>query len=1065
MSRFIALAACALAVAPVLPASAQRRPARPARAATSAPPLPGATFTVDTTLYNALEWREIGPFRGGRSTAVAGHAGQPYTFYFGATGGGVWKTTDGGLTWQPVSDKAFHSGSIGAIEVAPSDANVVYVGTGESPIRGNVSPGDGVYRSTDAGKTWTHVGLRDAGQIGAIRVHPADADLVYVAVLGHAFGPNADRGVFRSKDGGKTWDKILFRSDSAGAIDLAMDPVNPRILYAAFWQARRGPWYLSSGGSGSGLFKSTDGGDTWKEITRNEGLPKGVVGKIGVTVSGASHDRVWAIVEAEDGGVFRSDDGGDTWRRLNEDRNLRQRAWYYTHIHADPRDAETVYVLNTGLYRSVDGGRTFTPIRAPHGDNHALWIAPNDPLRMINGNDGGANVTYNGGVTWTGQDNQPTAQFYHVVTTTHVPYQVCGSQQDNSTVCIASRTDAGGGGITEKDWHEVGGGESGWIAARADDPDVVFAGSYSYLSRLDRRTGQERNVFPWPDNPMGWGAGDLKYRFQWTFPVVLSPLNPNVLYVGANVVFRSTNDGRSWDVISPDLTRNDKAKQGPSGGPITKDNTSVEYYNTVFVIAPSARDSNLIWAGTDDGLVQVTRDGGKSWTNVTPPARDLPDWGLISSIEPSPRDAGTAYLAATRYKLDDFRPYIFKTTDYGRTWRRLVAGIPDNHFIRVVREDPARRGLLYAGGEFGVYLSFDDGANWQTLQRNLPVVPIHDLAVRDNDLIAATHGRSFWILDDLTPLQQLGDSVARATRFVFKPRDPSRMGAGGGGFGGGGGAPSGVGRNPPGGAVVYFYLKDKPDSSADVRLEFLDARDSVVRRFTTRPREPVADTLKLRAGMNRFVWNLRYPDASRFPGMIFWAGGTVGPVAVPGTYKVRLAAGDWSQTQSFVLTRDPRVATTQEDYQKQFDLLLRIRDRVTAANDAVKRIRDVKEQMDGAATRARGLAGDAGKRIAQQADSIKARLGAIEAEIYQVKNRSSQDPLNYPIRLNNKLAALAGVVGSADAAPTDQSTRVFDELSAALQVQLDRLKAVLEADVPAFNKLVKDSDVPAVTVR
>jgi len=961
MSRLFAVAGCAVLLVVPLPVAAQRR------AAPAAPPAAG----VDTSLYNALEWRSIGPFRGGRSTAVAGHADQPSTFYFGATGGGVWKTTDGGLTWQPTSDKDFRTGSIGAIDVAPSDPNVVYVGTGESPIRGNVSPGDGMYRSTDAGKTWTASGLRDAGQIGAIRVHPANADLVYVAVLGHAFGPNAERGVYRSKDGGRSWDKILFRSDSAGAIDLAMDPVNPRILYAAFWQARRGPWYMSSGGPGSGLFKSADGGDTWKEITRNDGLPKGVVGKIGVTVSGANHERVWAIVEAEDGGVFRSDDGGATWRRLNEDRNLRQRAWYYSHIHADPKDPETVYVLNTGFYRSVDGGRTFTAIRTPHGDNHALWIDPDDPLRMINGNDGGANVSYNGGVSWTGQDNQPTAQFYHVTTTTHFPYRVCGSQQDNSSVCIAARTDGGGGGITERDWYEVGGGESGWIVARQDNPDIVYAGSYSYLSRLDRRTGQERDVTPWPENPMGWGAADLKYRLQWTFPIALSPFNPRVLYAGAQVVFRSTNEGQSWDVISPDLTRNDKSKQGPSGGPITKDNTSVEYYNTVFIIAPSARDSNLLWVGTDDGQVQITRDGGKTWSNVTPPARDLPEWSLISSVEPSPHDAGTAYVAATRYKLDDFRPYVFKTSDYGRTWRKVAAGIPDNHFIRVVREDPVRRGLLYAGGEFGVYVSFDDGAGWQSLQRNLPIVPIHDLVVKNNDLVAATHGRSFWILDDLTALHQLGDSVARASRFLFTPRDPYRMG-GGGGFGG---AAAGVGANPPSGAVVFFYLKDKPDSAAELRLDFLDARDSIIRRFTTRPKEP-GDSLKVRAGMNRFVWNLRYPEASRFPGMIFWAGGTQGPVAVPGTYKVRLTAGDWSQTRSFVLQRDPRVTTSPEDYQRQFDLLIRIRDRVSAANDAVKRIRDVKEQLDGAATRARGLPGDAGRggRIAQLADSIKGRL-------------------------------------------------------------------------------------------
>ncbi|HEV8382314.1 MAG TPA: glycosyl hydrolase [Gemmatimonadales bacterium] len=1049
--RRLVLAGCLLTLASS--AAAQRRSA-------AAPAAPAAPAAFDTSLYNALEWREIGPFRGGRVTAVAGHADQPLTFYFGGTGGGVWKTTDGGLTWAPISDKDFKAGSIGAIEVAPSDPNVIYVGTGESPIRGNVSPGNGIYRSTDAGKTWTHIGLANAGQIGAIRVHPTNADLVYVAVLGHAFGPNPERGMFRSKDGGKTWEKVLFRSDSAGAVDLALDPANPRILYASIWQARRGPWYMASGGPGSGLFKSTDGGDTWKEITRNEGLPKGVIGKIGVTVS-ANHDRVWAIVEADSGGVFRSEDGGETWRRTNDERNLRQRAWYYSHIHADPKDPETVYVLNTGLYRSVDGGRTFTQLRAPHGDHHGLWIAPNDPARMINSNDGGATISYNGGATWTGQDNQPTAQFYHVIATTHVPYKVCGSQQDNSTVCIASRTD--GGSIGEKDWYEVGGGESGWIAARADDPDIVYAGSYSYLSRLDVRTGQERNIFPWPDNPMGWGAGDLKYRFQWTFPVVLSPFNPNVLYAGANVIFRTTNEGQSWEAISGDLTRNDKSKQGPSGGPITKDNTSVEYYNTVFVIAPSAKDSGLIWAGSDDGLVHVTRDGGKTWANVTPPARDLPDWALISSLEPSPHDAATAYVAATRYKVDDFRPYIFKTQDFGRTWRAITAGIPDGHFIRVVREDPARRGLLYAGGEFGVYVSFDDGSHWQSMQRNLPVVPIHDLVVKDNDLVAATHGRSFWILDDLTPLQQLADSVARATNFLYTPRTAYRRGLGGG-FGGGGGGPIGAGRNPPGGAVVFFYVKTAPDSTTDVRLDFLDGRDSLVRRFTPKPKSPT-DSLKVRAGMNRFVWNLRYPDASRFQGMIYWAGGTAGPVAVPGAYKVRLTVGDWSQTREFTLRPDPRVKTTPEEYQRQFALLMRIRDRVSAANDAVRRIREVREQLDGAATRARGLPGDAGKRIAQQADSIKTRLAAVEEAIYQVKNRSSQDPLNYPIRLNNKIAALAGVVASADAAPTAQSEQVFEDLAAALQGQLDRLKAVLDTDVPAFNKLVKESDVPAIILR
>ncbi len=1038
MSRFL----LAVLLLPAVTARAQRAPAT-------------TTARYDSTLFSGLRWREIGPFRGGRVTAVAGHDDQPLIYYLGATGGGVWKTVDAGMTWAAVSDKEFTAGSIGAIEVAPSDLNVVYVGTGESPIRGNVSPGDGVYKSTDAGKTWKHVGLRDAGQIGAIRAHPRDADLVYIAVLGHAFGPNATRGVFRSKDGAKTWEKVLFRSDSAGAVDLAMDAVNPRILYAAFWQARRMPWTMESGGAGSGLFKSTDGGDTWTELTRNEGLPKGVVGKIGVTVSPANHDRVWAIVEAEDGGVFRSDNGGETWRKMNEERNLRQRAWYYTHIHADPHDPETVYVLNTGFYKSVDGGRTYTTIQVPHGDNHALWIAHTDPKRMINGNDGGANVTFTGGATWTRQDNQPTAQFYHVTTTSHFPYQVCGAQQDNSTICGPHRTSSGG--IERADWYEVAGCESGYIAVRKDDPEVSFAGCYGgYLGRYDHRTGQERTVSVWPENPMGWGAAELKYRFQWTYPIVHSPQNPNVLYAAGNVLFKSTNDGHSWAPISPDLTRNDKSKQGPSGGPITKDNTSVEYYDVIFAVAPSPHDSNTIWAGSDDGLVQLTRDGGRTWTNVTPPARDLPEWALISIIEASPHDPATAYVAATRYKWDDFRPYVFKTSDYGRTWRKIVTGIPDGHFVRTVREDPARRGLLYAGGEFGVYVSFDDGANWQSLRLNLPIVPIHDLTVRDHDLVAATHGRSFWILDDLTPLHQLTADAARADRFLFKPRDVYRL-QGGGGFGG---PPRGVGQNPPNGAMVFYYLKQKPET--EVTLEVLDARDSLIRRWSTRPREP-ADSLRVAAGMSRFVWNLRYPDASRFEGMIFWAGGTQGPIAVPGTYKIRLRAGEWSETRSFELKQDPRTQATQADLQSQFDLLLRIRNRVTEANDAVKRIRAVKQLLDGVTERAKKLT-DGGGRITGAADSLKTKLSAIEAEIYQVRNRSGQDPLNYPIKLNNKIAALAGIVASADAPPTEQSVRVFEELSALLQAQLDQLKAVLDAEVPAFNRMVKEQDIPAVTV-
>jgi len=1011
-----------------------------------------APVKIDTTWYQALRWREIGPFRGGRVDAVAGVPDQPLVYYMGATGGGVWKTTDGGLTWAPVSDQHFTSGSIGAIAVAESDPNVVYVGSGEETVRGNVSPGDGMYRSTDAGKTWAKSGLADAGQIARIAVHPKDADLVYVAVLGHAFGPNLTRGVFRSKDGGKTWQKVLSRNDSTGAVDVVLDPTNPRIVYAALWQEQRTPWSFSSGGAGSGLFKSVDGGDTWTELTKKKGMPEGVIGRIGIAVSPADHDRIYAIVEAKEGGVFRSDDGGDTWRKTSDDHDIRQRAWYFSNIYADPLNADAAYALNTSLLKSVDGGVTWKPLDAPHGDHHALWIDPRNPLRMVNGNDGGAAVTQNGGDTWTTQDNQPTAQFYHVITTTHWPYKVCGAQQDNSTVCIASANDDFG--ITDRDWYAVGGGESGWLASRADDPDVVFAGSYgNHITRFDIRTGQERNINAWPDNPMGWGAADLKYRFQWTFPIVIAPTNPNDLYIGSQVLFRSTNEGQSWTAISPDLTRNDKTKQQSSGGPITKDNTSVEYYGTIFTVAPSPRDSNLIWVGTDDGLIQVTRDGGKTWTNVTP--KEITAGTQISTVEASPSDPATAYVAATRYKLDDFAPYAYATSDYGKTWRKITTGIPADHFVRVVREDPARKGLLYAGTEFGVYVSFDDGASWGPLQLNLPIVPVHDLAIKDNDLVAATHGRSFWILDDVTPLRQVSAELAKSDRALFQPADAWRTG----GFSFGRSV-SGVGENAPRGAIIDFYFRAKPDSA--VTLEILDARDSVVRRFSTRPAEP-QDSLPVVAGLNRFNWGLRYPGAHRFKGMILWGGGTQGPAAVPGTYKARLRTAGWSDTKTFQVKEDPRVRVATADLQKQFDFLIKIRDRVSQANDAVKQIRDIRDQVDGVVTRIKGQPGAAD--VGKEADSLRAHLSAVEQEIYQVQNKSGEDPLNYPIKLNNRISALAGVVGSADAPPTDQSYQVFDMLSGLLDTQLARLKTIVDTEVPAFNKLVSGQNVPAVIVR
>ena len=1030
----------------------------------------------------ALQYRSIGPYRGGRCTAVTGVPSQPGVFYYGATGGGVWKTTDGGINWESVSDgSVFGTGSVGAIAVADSDPNTVFVGMGESPIRGNVSHGDGVYKSNDAGKTWKRVGLEDTRQIPRIRIHPKNPDLVYVAALGHVWGPNDQRGVFRSKDGGKTWEKILSRGNKAGTIDLILDPSNPHILYAGFWEVYRKPWTLESGGPGSGIFKSTDGGDTWTELTRNSGLPKGTIGKVGIAVSPANPERVWAIVEAEDGGVFRSDNGGATWTRVNEERRLRQRAWYYTRIYADPKNADTVYVLNTGFYRSNDGGRTFNGIGVPHGDNHDLWIAPEDPNRMIESNDGGANVSYNGGRSWTEQD-QPTAQFYRVALDNDFPYNVYGAQQDNSTVHIASRNTEGG--IGTSDWYDVGGGESGWIAPSPKDSQIVFAGSYGGLTtRYDHRTGQLRDVNPYPNNPMGSGADVLKYRFQWNFPLLFSPHDPNKLYCAANVLFVSNDEGSSWQIISPDLTRNDKTKQAASGGPITKDNTSIEYYGTIFTVMESPVQAGTIWTGSDDGLIHLSRDGGKNWSNVTPPASMMPEWIQINSIEASPYDPATAYVAATMYKWDDNKPYLYKTSDYGKTWKKITNGIPDTAFTRVIREDPNKRGLLYAGTETGMYVSFDNGEHWQSFQLNLPIVPITDLAIhkREKELVVATQGRAFWILDDLPLLHQMMDAGgfnAVGETKLFQPKESYRM-PGGGGF------PlpptATVGKNPPNGVVVYYSLKAKPTS--DVNLEFLDSGGKSIRKFTARvgrpeaaptpPPAPVGEggfggggappAVPIEVGLNRFVWDTRYADAVRFPGMILWAGETRGPKLAPGTYQVKLTAEGKTYTQNFEIKADPRLSTTPADYAKQLELGLKIRDKLSETHNTIIQIRDVRKQVEDLLKR---VAGQPNFKVINDAGTaLNKNLTAIEEALYQTKNQSNQDPLNFPIRLNNKLAALGGVVGSAESAPTAQSYAVYDEVVAQINAELQRLARIMQTDVPAFNQLVRDQNIPAVVVK
>lgn len=1030
--------------------------------------------------------------------AVAGSTNRPWEYYFGTTGGGVFRTNDGGMTWAPVTDRYF-GGTIGAIAVSESNPDIVYVGTGETPIRGNVSHGDGVFKTTDAGRTWTYVGLAEAQQIGRVRIHPKNPDIVYVAALGHVFGPNAERGVYKSANGGKSWRRVLFVSDSAGAVDLAMDPRDPQTLYASFWHAYRTPWKLVSGGTGSGLYKSTDGGEHWTNISRKPGLPTGTLGKIGVTVSAANPKRLWALIEADSGGVFRSDNAGETWTRTNSERNLRQRAWYYTRIYADTKDTNTVYALNTGMYRSTNGGRTFRPIQVPHGDNHDLWISANDNNRMINGNDGGANVSFNAGRTWTEQD-QATGQFYHVTTTNHFPYRVCGAQQDNSTLCGPSRS---GGGISNDQWYDVGGGESGYIAVRPDDPEIVYAGSYGgYLSRYDHRTGFERNINPWPDNPMGHDAADAKYRFQWTFPIVISPHDPKTLYVGSSVVFRSRNDGQSFEAISPDLTRNDPRTLGPSGGSITKDQTSVEYYGTVFTIAESPRAAGVIWAGSDDGLVHVTRDNGSTWKNVTP--RGMPEWMRISIIEASNHAAGTAYVAANRYQMDDMRPYIYRTTDYGATWQLATDGIPANEFVRVVREDPVRRGLLYAGTERGVWVSFNDGGTWQTLRRNLPIVPVHDLAVKEGDLIAATHGRSFWILDDLSALRQMQPEITSRAAHLFKPREVYRANfSGGGGTGAAGGHPAG--QNPVSGAIMYYWLKTPGQT---VTMEFLDPAGKVIRSFTSvqdprvardsvradsvrtaradslrragarpdtarRPEErgeetageegprraPPPPRVSNRAGLNTFAWNLRYPEASTFENMIMWAAGTQGPVAVPGTYSVRMHVGGDTQTETFRLVKDPRSKATQAELQEQFAFLMKVQDETNKANDAVKLVRNIRSQLD---DRTKRLPADRRAAFESSAKPLESQLAAAEREIYQVQNRSGQDPLNYPIRLNNKIAALGGVAASTDARPTNQTLEVHRILSAQLDVQLKKMRTALDQSLPALNRDLAAANLPAI---
>jgi photosystem II stability/assembly factor-like uncharacterized protein len=1003
-----------------------------------------------------LKWRSIGPHRGGRVVAVTGHPVRKEVFYFGGTGSGVWKTSDSGETWKNISDGFFKTSSVGAIAVAHDNPNVIYVGMGESCLRGNISHGDGVYKSKDGGKTWQHIGLEDTRHIARIRIDPLNSNIVYVAALGHAFGANNQRGIFRSMNGGKTWQKILFKGNQVGAVDLVMEPGNSHVLYASFWQVRRFPWGFNSGGSQSAIYKSTDAGDSWQDIGGNPGLPDGIKGRIGLTISEAKPERIWAIIEAKKSGIYRSDDSGDNWTLVSTDANLLQRPWYYSHIKAHPTDADTLFVMNVGFWKSNDAGKSFKRIRTPHSDNHDLWIDPNQPDRMIEANDGGATITLDGGKSWSSIYNQPTAQFYHVATDNRFPYRVYGAQQDNSTISVPSRSFRGA--IREDQWYQVGGCESGYIAVHPETPDIVFAGCYGgSLSKYDHKLRRTWNISVWPENPMGWGAKDLKYRFQWTFPILFSSHDPKNLYVAGNHVFRSTTQGRSWEVISPDLTRNDKSKMESSGGPLTQDNTSVEYYGTIFALAESPIKKGLLWAGSDDGLIHISQNNGISWQNVTP--KVLPQWSLISIIEPSRFDAGTLYVAATRYKLDDYQPYLFVTHDYGKTWNRIDKGIPRTDFTRVIREDPNKKGLLYAGTEAGIYFSADAGKNWQSLQFNLPVTPVHDMKIRNYDLVVATHGRSFWILDDLTLLHQNLELIAKKKElppvFLYQPSVTVRAN---GWFIK---EPVNAGQSLPIGVIVHYYLKEKTKKNQKVILTFLDEKGNKIRTYSQKPINKRDPKVTAKAGVNRFNWDFTYPGASKVKGAVFWGPGDVSPQAAPGKYKVMLSVGKDTFAQSFEIVKEPNLNISDDEYKQQFNFMVKIRDKLTQVHDAVNEIRSIRKQVKWVIDRTKKET--YAKTLKELADVLEKKLSAIEDQLIQHKAKASQDLLNHPIRLNNKLAALGGwVVKSSIGTPTKQAMEVFNDLSKRADEQLNALQEIIKTDVVNFNNKVQDFSVPAI---
>lgn len=999
-----------------------------------------------------MKWRNIGPYRGGRSVTAVGVPTQPYTYYFGATGGGVWKTTDAGDTWTNVSDGQIRTGSVGAVAVAESDPNVVYAGMGEHAVRGVMtSHGDGVYRSTDAGETWAHLGLDQTRQISAVRVHPDDPDLVYVAAQGSPYNSNEERGIFRSKDGGTSWEKILYVDANSGASDLSMDMTNPRILYAGFWDHRRYPWTVRSGGPGSALYKSTDGGDTWSELTN--GLPA-EMGKTAISVSRADPKRVWALVEADSGGLYRSDDAGNSWRRVNSERELIARAWYYIEVFADPQDPETVWVLNAPALKSVDGGKTFARVPTPHGDNHDLWINPLDTRYLINANDGGANVSLNGGKSWSTQQNQPTAQFYRVDVDDRFPYYLYGGQQDNSSVAIASRTT--GAGIDWKDWYAVAGCESAHLAFDPADPKLVYGGCYQgQIEEYDHATRQNRSIMAYPFLGLGTTPRDQKFRFNWNAPIETSPHDRSVLYHAGNVLLRSDDRGRSWAAISPDLTRNDPEKQGIGGYPFTNEGAGGEVYNTIMYIVESPHTAGTIWAGTDDGLIHITQDGGGNWTNVTP--RGLEE-SQINAIEVSPHAPSTAYAAVTRYKFNDFTPLVYKTTDFGRSWSKITRGIPADEFVRVVREDPVRPDLLYAGTELGVHVSFDGGQQWRPLASNLPVVPITDLAVKGADLIAATQGRSFWILDDLTPLRQAEGPLRSWDTRLFRPQPAVRMeGSTGSGT---------VGKNPPSGAILYYSLAAAPEEP--ITLDIVGTSGNVVRSYTSAETDSVITPsgnfaparLPAKPGLNRFVWDLRHEEIPRLPG-VFVNGGLQGRRAVPGEYRVRLTVDAREMTEPLAVVADPRYEAPRSAYAEQEQMLEPLDAAVAEMHRSAIELQAIRAQIE--ALLGRPNAGTP-ENVRVAGDSLASRITALEDRLIQTRQETFQDVINFPNQLNSNLLYLKEAIDSAEPFPTQGAKERLNDLLAEWRARQAELDAMLSSEVARFNTLVRESGVPAVGV-